>query len=80
MTFQQLVAWLCRRPINIKTIHGKKPAGRNDPCPCGSKIKHKHCCWSKHQRCGVTQEQVACSRKEKRYWNKRYKELKAKNE
>ena len=22
-------------------------AGRNDPCPCGSGKKHKHCCWGK---------------------------------
>ncbi len=26
---------------------GKKQAkaGRNDPCPCGSGLKYKHCCW-----------------------------------
>ncbi len=22
---------------------------RNKPCPCGSKIKFKHCCWKKIQ-------------------------------
>jgi len=21
--------------------------GRNDPCPCGSGKKYKHCCWKK---------------------------------
>ena len=24
-----------------------RPAGRNDPCPCGSGKKYKHCCWHK---------------------------------
>ncbi|MDR3623660.1 MAG: SEC-C metal-binding domain-containing protein [Chlamydiales bacterium] len=22
-------------------------AGRNDPCPCGSGLKYKQCCWGK---------------------------------
>jgi uncharacterized protein len=22
-----------------------KTAGRNEPCPCGSSRKYKHCCW-----------------------------------
>lgn len=25
----------------------KQKAGRNDPCPCGSGKKYKHCCWLK---------------------------------
>ena len=25
------------------------PAGRNDPCPCGSGKKYKKCCLEKHQ-------------------------------
>jgi uncharacterized protein YecA (UPF0149 family) len=25
----------------------KKKAGRNDPCPCGSGRKYKHCCMRK---------------------------------
>ena len=24
--------------------------GRNDPCPCGSGLKHKKCCWNKYAR------------------------------
>lgn len=24
--------------------------GRNDPCPCGSSKKYKHCCWRRHGR------------------------------
>jgi SWIM/SEC-C metal-binding protein len=27
------------------TVRNQEPAvGRNDPCPCGSGRKHKHCC------------------------------------
>ena len=25
-------------------LHSRKKTGRNDPCPCGSGKKHKHCC------------------------------------
>jgi preprotein translocase subunit SecA len=25
-------------------VGGKKKIGRNDPCPCGSGKKYKHCC------------------------------------
>jgi len=24
-----------------------KKLGRNEPCPCGSRKKYKHCCWNK---------------------------------
>lgn len=38
---------LSRRPDHLE--HGHRRAypkvGRNAPCPCGSEIKHKHCCW-----------------------------------
>lgn len=37
-------------------------AGRNDPCPCGSGLKHKQCCAGKaawHQRPTVTAALVA---------------------
>jgi hypothetical protein len=27
-----------------KTVHVEKKPGRNDPCPCGSGKKFKHCC------------------------------------
>lgn len=27
----------------------QKKTGRNDPCPCGSGKKYKHCCWAKDQ-------------------------------
>ncbi|MDD4364094.1 MAG: SEC-C metal-binding domain-containing protein, partial [Atribacterota bacterium] len=29
---------------NIENINKKKKVGRNDPCPCGSGKKYKHCC------------------------------------
>lgn len=29
---------------NSKTIVNKNKVGRNDPCPCGSGKKYKHCC------------------------------------
>jgi hypothetical protein len=29
---------------NVKTLRAPKSAGRNDPCPCGSGRKFKHCC------------------------------------
>ena len=25
----------------------EKKVGRNDPCPCGSGLKYKKCCWAK---------------------------------
>jgi SEC-C motif-containing protein len=39
--------WLYIRPVRqgpapTKSTHAK--VGRNDPCPCGSGKKHKHCC------------------------------------
>ena len=30
-----------------KTIVKDKKVGRNDPCPCGSGLKYKHCCLKK---------------------------------
>lgn len=30
--------------LNSKTIINKNKVGRNDPCPCGSGKKYKHCC------------------------------------
>jgi SEC-C motif-containing protein len=40
-------AWIYTRPVRegpapIKATHPKP--GRNDPCPCGSGKKYKHCC------------------------------------
>jgi uncharacterized protein YecA (UPF0149 family) len=32
---------------------GSKKIGRNDPCPCGSGKKYKHCCLNKDRGKGV---------------------------
>jgi hypothetical protein len=34
------------------TVRAAKPAGRNDPCPCGSGLKYKKCCADKPQARG----------------------------
>ncbi|MBN1783089.1 SEC-C domain-containing protein [bacterium] len=31
----------------VETIHAEQKVGRNDPCPCGSGKKYKHCCENK---------------------------------
>jgi hypothetical protein len=31
------------------TVRGAKQVGRNDPCPCGSRLKYKKCCADKPQ-------------------------------
>lgn len=31
-------------PVKKKPVVNKEKVGRNDPCPCGSGKKHKHCC------------------------------------
>jgi SEC-C motif-containing protein len=39
-------AWTYTRPLRegpAPVVGAKKP-GRNDPCPCGSGKKYKHCC------------------------------------
>ena len=28
----------------VSPYHADKVPGRNDPCPCGSGLKYKHCC------------------------------------
>lgn len=34
----------CEREVGVRT---EPKTGRNDPCPCGSSKKHKHCCLGK---------------------------------
>jgi hypothetical protein len=41
-SFDKLVA-----PAPLPPIVGRKKAGRNDPCPCGSGKKYKKCCMGK---------------------------------
>ncbi|MFB0538032.1 MAG: SEC-C metal-binding domain-containing protein [Anaerolineae bacterium] len=33
-------------------VHAEKKVRRNDPCPCGSGKKYKHCCWKKDREKG----------------------------
>ncbi len=35
---------LYKEQKNSGTVHVEKKPGRNDPCPCGSGKKYKHCC------------------------------------
>lgn len=37
-----------RNPHHPQTFVGQTFLGRNDLCYCGSGIKFKDCCWSKH--------------------------------
>jgi SEC-C motif-containing protein len=41
--------WLYTRPVRTgpAPIRAAAKAGRNDPCPCGSGKKYKHCCLAK---------------------------------
>jgi len=34
-------------PPPVEPIHSEAKPGRNDPCPCGSGRKYKHCCGKK---------------------------------
>jgi preprotein translocase subunit SecA len=44
----QYKQWLAANPeiakIEIKPLSVDKKPRRNDPCPCGSKVKYKKCC------------------------------------
>src|SRR5690606_10202837 len=39
-----LYQYWCERREVPQPIRREVKAGRNDPCPCGSGSKHKHCC------------------------------------
>jgi len=46
-TIQELEWWACfqpPRPTPLAPPPKKNEVGRNDPCPCGSGRKYKHCC------------------------------------
>jgi uncharacterized protein len=40
--------WLERREPGIPVRRSSPDVGRNDPCPCGSGKKYKHCCLRPH--------------------------------
>ena len=51
-------------PIKTRTIIREydKKVGRNDPCPCGSGKKYKHCCLNEEKysnRVVLTKEQMS---------------------
>jgi hypothetical protein len=46
-TIKEMEWWACFRPQERPTQR-KKKVGRNDPCPCGSGLKYKHCCGKRH--------------------------------
>ena len=37
------------KDIKRDPIEKDEKVGRNDPCPCGSGKKYKHCCWPKYE-------------------------------
>jgi len=46
MDLKKIVQWMCLNPPNIKTARRQnQKIGRNDLCPCDSKMKYKHCHW-----------------------------------
>jgi hypothetical protein len=49
---KELEGWACFDPAQPRQAARaggrKKKVGRNDPCPCGSGRKYKHCCGKKH--------------------------------
>ena len=42
-------AELYKEQKNSGTVRNEKKIGRNDPCPCGSGKKYKHCCLYKQR-------------------------------
>ena len=36
----------------------RRKVGRNDPCPCGSGKKYKHCCWEKDRQRAMAMEEA----------------------
>ena len=60
--------------ISPKTFIGGMWIGRNEPCYCGSKLKFKYCCWSKHAvlpRDKKTSETVKFAKKIEAYFKKK---------
>lgn len=47
---KQYTNWLIRHPPQKTITRADVIIGRNEPCPCGSKIKYKHCCLLKQPK------------------------------
>ena len=59
--------------ISPRIFIGGMWIGRNEPCYCGSKVKFKYCCWSKHSilaRDVRTPESMKYGEKIMKYFNK----------
>ena len=41
---------LLERTEKVEPIRADDEPGRNDPCPCGSGLKYKRCCWGKDDK------------------------------
>ena len=41
---QQPQEKIASKPLIVEQIKSGKKIGRNEPCPCGSGKKFKHCC------------------------------------
>ncbi len=48
-TGKKVTAPLSRKAEPVKPVASKKEVNRNDPCPCGSGKKYKHCCMRKRK-------------------------------
>lgn len=55
---QDVVRWLGRHPRNKNQIFRNK-IGRNDFCPCGSKVKYKYCCEGQQDKQQVAQVMIS---------------------
>lgn len=78
-----IIKWLCTHPSKwrkIKTLHREfeDRFPRNRECYCGSKIKHKYCCWPKlHQPGDKMMSKIAIEElaKDQVWSNKKYKRI-----
>lgn len=67
-TLERLISYVDRQ---YQKLPPKIKIGRNDPCPCGSGKKYKHCCMNKPQS---PLDQIE-SEQERRKWLERYPQI-----
>jgi len=53
-----LLAQVEHERVKAKDMPSKK-VGRNEPCPCGSGKKYKHCCLTRHQTAAPVKQKTA---------------------
>ena len=49
----EVMEWVRRQDQGREAASVRQQPGRNDPCPCGSGKKFKHCCGRKAQHAGA---------------------------